>query len=258
MATTAFNKVTHEWLVSETSLPTLTPTENWVLDPTFTDPTRCTEIGPNYWVLVSGTTIRPMTDDEMGLNSVPAYNKVTRQWISTATPGDLTPEEDWVINPVFTDFERCQQLGPKYWVFDPDGVTIRSMTDEEIDVNPECLAETLEAKRTEINDMRTAVFAAGFHDGNQVHWSTSPTDIANINAVCTLVAVGAVTDNQTWRDADNVDHTMSPAELIGLAAQMAVFGRTCYGVSWYHKANIEAMTTCSAIRAYDITSGWPT
>lgn len=63
--------------------------------------------------------------------TIPVYNKITREWRSVENTNSLTPPEDWIINPTFIDFERCQELGPRFWVF--EGSTIRSMTELEID-----------------------------------------------------------------------------------------------------------------------------
>ena len=185
-----------------------------------------------------------------------AINKVTYALVDTDTVDSLTPIGDWVVDPQFDDPTRAFEVGPLYWVI--TGNNVHVMTDLEIDVDAKALAQAIDEKRIRINDIRTNTFYHGFLDSNGIRWGCSPSDIANINAVCTLVAVGVVTGNQVWRDADNVDHTLTPTELIGLAAQMAVFGKTCYGVSWYHKSNIETMTKVSDVVNYDITTGWPT
>ncbi len=184
-----------------------------------------------------------------------AINKITYALVDTDTVDVLAPVGDWIVDPQFDDPTQAFEVGPHYWVI--TGNNVHVMTDLEIDADARTVARVVAEKRTRINDIRTNTFEHGFFDSNGVRWGSSPSDIANINAVCTLVAVGVVTDNQTWRDADNVDHTLTPAELVGLAAQMAIFGKTCYGVSWYHKSNVEALTTVSAVAAYDITTGWP-
>lgn len=185
-----------------------------------------------------------------------AINKNTYALVDVGLVDNLTPLSDWIVDPVFDDPIRAYEVGPQYWAITGNSVHVK--TDLEIDTDPAAVADAILAKREDINQKRVDVFAGGFLDGNGVRWSSSATDIANINAVCTLIAVGAVTGDQIWRDADNVDHTLTPTELIGLAAMMAVFGKTCYGVSWYHKSNVEVLTKVSDIANYDITTGWPT
>jgi hypothetical protein len=48
----------------------------------------------------------------------------------------------------------------------------------------------------------------------------------------------------------------TPSDLVALAAQLGVFVQTMYGVSWYHKANVDACTTIPALLAYNINAGW--
>lgn len=185
-----------------------------------------------------------------------AINKKTYALVDTNTVGELTPSEDWLIDPQFDDPTRAFEVGPRYWII--TGNNIHVMTAEEIDTDADTVDEARLVKRTQVNELREKTFYSGFLDANGVRWSSTPTDIANINAVCTLIAVGAVTGNQTWRDFNNVDHSLTPTELITLAATMAVFGKTCYGVAWYHKNNIDQMTRASDINNYDFATGWPT
>ena len=108
-----------------------------------------------------------------------------------------------------------------------------------------------------INDYRSVKIAAGYTDSNTITWSTTPTDIQNINAICTLIALGVVTTDQTWRDANNVNHTMTTADLVALAGGLSTFVAANYSTSWTHKANIDALTTEADILAYDYTTSWP-
>ena len=108
-----------------------------------------------------------------------------------------------------------------------------------------------------VNTYREEKISAGYTDPNTVTWSTTPTDIQNINAICTLIALSVVTTDQTWRDANNVNHTMTTTELVTLAGQLGAFVSANYTTSWTHKANIDALTTEADIMAYDYTTGWP-
>ena len=185
-----------------------------------------------------------------------AINKNNFAIVDVGLVDTLEPIGEWIIDPQFDDQIRAFEVGPRFWVI--SGNTVHVMTDEEIDSNPATVNEIRLAKRAEINVLREQTFYSGFLDSEGNRWSSTPVDIANINAVCTLVAVGAVTENQTWRDYNNNDHSLSPQGLIMLAAQMAVFGKTCYATAWSHKGNIDALTKVSDISDYDITTGWPT
>lgn len=85
---------------------------------------------------------------------------------------------------------------------------------------------------------------------------------SNISGACTLslVLLGQQQDfpeGFTWRDSDNEDVPMRAADVISLAVTTGTFVTTCYGVSWYHKSNISAMTDIATLQDYDLTVGWP-
>lgn len=258
------------------------------------------------------------------------YNKVTREWASDAI-STFQPASDWILDPVFDDPTRANELGPDYWTY-PGGSTIHVMTDAEIDVDPTFLANAQTAQRSAVNDYRSAILYSGYtqtftpavtgvtsgaggsfvvagdqtpvfiagmtftvagstgndgtytvvsctYDGSTAStivvsgtipdttadgtititnkWNSAPVDIQNLSAVVTLITAGAITGNVTWHDYDNFDHEMPPTSMIALGAGLAVFGQTCYAVSWTHKANINALTTVTDVNNYDYTTGWP-
>lgn len=107
-----------------------------------------------------------------------------------------------------------------------------------------------------VNELRNDILVSGYNDGTNT-WGTSPTDVVNLNGVCTLIALGLVTSTQTWRDLNNIDHVMTPTQLVTLAGGMALFIKTCYSVSWTHKAAIAAFDNILDLQDYDVTTGWP-
>jgi hypothetical protein len=108
-----------------------------------------------------------------------------------------------------------------------------------------------------VNEVRTEQIEKGYRDSQGYLWSTSPTDISNITGVCTLIALGVVTNNQTWRDAENTNHELTPTQLVQLAGGLAIFVKTCYAVSWEHKLQIESIDIIDDLLNYDIMTGWP-
>jgi hypothetical protein len=184
-----------------------------------------------------------------------AFNKVTLAWLDDIGIMTLTPPEQWVINPIFDDPIRAFEVGPTSWVI--SGNNIHVLTQEELDVEPVKLQEAKESKRAEINELRNFKISSGYTDSNNITWGNSASDIQNLNAVCTLIALGVVTGSQTWRDSNNINHDLTPTELVTLAASIAVFVKMCYLTSWAHKENIDALTTVSAVLAYNYTINWP-
>jgi hypothetical protein len=186
------------------------------------------------------------------------FNKRTWVWQETDTPEELLPSIEWIIDPVYSDEALCLEVGPNNWYYDVDGHTIRPMTELEMDTDEDKVLLAQFIKLSELSILRTATFNGGFTDSNNIRWGSTPSDVANINAVCTLISLGVVTENQTWRDHDNVGHELTLPALIGVAAEMAVFGKMCYMNSWILKTQIESLSLVSEIDQFDITVGWPT
>jgi hypothetical protein len=108
-----------------------------------------------------------------------------------------------------------------------------------------------------VNELRNEKLNGGFTDTNTgITWDTDQNAIQNLSGACALIACGAITADLTWRDHTNVNHTLSPTDLVTLSGGIAVFTQTCYGVSWFHKSNILAMTDIPTLLSYDITAGW--
>ena len=118
------------------------------------------------------------------------------------------------------------------------------------------LANLKEWNKNLVNAMRDQKLINGFTDPYGTTWGTTPADITNLSGVCVLIACGAVTSNQIWRDLNNVDHVMTPPQLIQLAGALAMSVRQNYVNSWTHKANIDALQTIADVHIYDITTGW--
>jgi hypothetical protein len=119
------------------------------------------------------------------------------------------------------------------------------------------LLELKAIKKDEVNSIRTQKLNSGYLDTNGIRWDSDSTAIVNLSGVCTLIALGVVTENQTWRDQNNIDHIMTPTDLVTLAGGLAYHVKLCYITSWTHKANIDAFDNITDLSNYDITTGWP-
>jgi hypothetical protein len=110
-----------------------------------------------------------------------------------------------------------------------------------------------------VNIVRTEKMNKGYIDQNGIVWASTPTDIANLNGVLTLIALGVVSSSQTWRDYNNINHEMTPTQLIMLAGGLALFIKQCYVTSWTHKYYIDVFqdTQVQDLLDYDIMTGWP-
>ena len=119
------------------------------------------------------------------------------------------------------------------------------------------LDQVIELRTDEINNYRDIVLDGGFtwngnlYDSDLLSRSNLTAALTGVNAGITLPS------NFTWRTHDNQNIAMNNTDLVTFALSMLQWAETVYGVSWYHKANLQASTTVSAAATYDITVGWP-
>lgn len=71
-----------------------------------------------------------------------------------------------------------------------------------------------------------------------------------------LTSMGS-TETISFRDSEDVTHTLSPSEAITMGLAVSAFISGHYATAWGHK---DAMKTLSgqALSDYDITTGWLT
>lgn len=86
-------------------------------------------------------------------------------------------------------------------------------------------------------------------------------DRVNINAVATagtaLVAAGS-TDTVSFRDAEDVTHTLTGAEAVQFGLAVMQWVSAHYAAAWAHKDAIKALQAAGEdIAGYDLSQGWP-
>lgn len=184
-----------------------------------------------------------------------AVNKISRVWISTETPETL--DSDWVVDPIFDDYARAMTLGPKYWVF--SGQNVHVLTDQEIDADATLLAEAKSVIKKSINAWRTEWMNDYFtYDAKQ--WDSNDEAVTNITGT---LLIGLVNGNALpvgfeFRDHNNTNHVVDFMYMVYMAIALMTFKKLTYTACWQHKAAVDALTTVSAVKAYDYQSTlWP-
>lgn len=186
--------------------------------------------------------------------SHPAYNKVTRNWLSFEDV-DLPLNSDWVVDPTFIDQERCMKFGADYWLYNVNEISC--MTDEQIDIDPTFLAAAKAGKKEEVSNLREGKFDHFAWNGHR--WNADDKSKTNVTGavVIAMMNSGNLPPDFTWRCYDNMNHEMTGTDMMTLGASMGTYGTQVYAASWVHKTNIDALTSITAVNAYDITTGWP-
>jgi hypothetical protein len=90
-----------------------------------------------------------------------------------------------------------------------------------------------------------------------IEWDADDLSQRNVSAWMASIAAGvAIPPGFTWRAADNTNHPADAAFVNGLGAEITLRGTVLYQTSWGKKAEVEALTTVQAVKAYDVTVGW--
>lgn len=115
-----------------------------------------------------------------------------------------------------------------------------------------------------IGKKRVTVEASGFShtfsDGSGTVQTRDQIDIRNINGMVT-VAMIANSQGETraifsFRDMENVTHSMTPTEVINLGIATNTFIGNTYIKSWSKKSEVDALTTIESVRSYSVETGW--
>ncbi len=127
-------------------------------------------------------------------------------------------------------------------------------------------AQQLRARLAAIDAERDARIARGkphtFPDGTTgTVQLRHERDSVNINAVATagtaLVAAGS-TDTVSFRDAEDVTHTLAGTEAVQFGLAVMQWVSAHYAAAWTHKDAIKALQAAGEdITGYDLSQGWP-
>lgn len=115
-----------------------------------------------------------------------------------------------------------------------------------------------EDKIAEINKFRDELAFNYFpYDGKR--WDCDDTARLNITGVNVLVMIngGTLPPDMLWRDYDNQDWPVTGSYMVNMGLSMFNFISTVYQVGWYHKSQVQALTTPDEAMMYDFSGGWP-
>ena len=118
------------------------------------------------------------------------------------------------------------------------------------------LAEEKEKKSVAINveRERRGVLPITFQG---IEWDADNIAQRNISAWMAAIAAGVtIPTGFVWRATDNTNHAADADFVNGLGAAITLRGTLLYQTSWGKKAEVAALTTVDAVKAYDVTAGW--
>lgn len=186
------------------------------------------------------------------------FNKVTKEWNSTDDTEGLS--SDWIIDPTYDDFSRCQLLGPKYWVFTSN--VIGTYTDEEINSNS---TFTSEAKVKKLNELEETFNSKMYSEIEYSSHSFSVSekirnDIHTLSGYADKALSGGLEwpTNFEWLDVNLVAVPMTALQMVELSTTIFSFSTKCFQNYWVHKININNLTTVNDVNDYNVSTDWPT
>lgn len=169
-----FNKITHQWISSESD-PTILVNDDWVIDPVFDDREFAMQIGPTYWNFPGDNTISTPTLDAYNiLESFDIICKMTNlisaeRYRRTSTGGYLV-EGYWFNSD---DSSRVQQLTLSMIGNGmPDNILWKTMSGAAASMTPALAAQVVQASI--ISDM--LIFGISQSKIQQMKDSKSPGD----------------------------------------------------------------------------------
>lgn len=176
------------------------------------------------------------------------FNKVKWTWEETDTPENLTPVEDWVINPIYSpDEASCKEVGPANWLY--DGNTISPKTSQDIAADE--LAEIKTEMWRKIQVERDRRKSGGVLVAGNWYHSDDTSRIQQLG----LVMFGAnMPAGIMWKTMSGSFVQMTPTLALQIFSAVATSDVAIFTVAEQHRA---AMIASPDPASYNYLTGWP-
>lgn len=175
------------------------------------------------------------------------FNKKTWVWETTDTPENLTPTEDWVIDPIFSDEPACKEVGPANWIY--TGNIISPKTSQDI-----AAAELLVIKTEmwyKIQTERDRRRIGGVQVGGYWFHSDDASRIQQLG----LVMFGAnMPTGIMWKTMTGSFVEMSPTLAQQIFSAVASSDMAIFAKAEEHRV---LMNASQHPESYDYLTGWP-
>lgn len=175
-------------------------------------------------------------------------NRATKEYRTSVNTPDYNNSQ-WIINP---DVSQVQDIPSKFWRIPNQGKTIT--------YNEQSYLENVKYQRTRlVNEFRELVLYEGFiyEDGNV--FDTDNASLRNLMGLSQkAITSGLTTETVQYMTSENILLTISYNEIVQVTLSLSNYVSECYEASWYHKDQINALSTISEVNNYDYTVGaWP-
>lgn len=176
------------------------------------------------------------------------FNKKTWVWETTDTPENLTPTEDWIIDPIYSpNEEACKAVGPNYWTYSEN--VISPKTHEEIAAQELAAIKADMWKKIQIERDRRK--SNGVKVGENWYHSDDTSRIQQIG----LVMFGEnMPTGIMWKTLSGSFVQMTPTLALQIFSAVAASDMAIFAKAEYHKAQMMASSNPAS---YDYLTDWP-
>ena len=117
------------------------------------------------------------------------------------------------------------------------------------------LENAIKAKLEEITKYDVSSAVNGFYYQGNEYWLDKDTRVGLMNSTTILKEAGE-TSTSLW--LGNLHIVLPVDDVIDKLSQLEVYALECYNVTAQHKVAVSGLQTIEEVKAYDITSGYPT
>ena len=117
------------------------------------------------------------------------------------------------------------------------------------------LENAIKAKLEEITKYDISSAVNGFYYQGSEYWLDKDTRVGLMNSTTILKEAGE-TNTSLW--LGNLHIILPVDDVIDKLSQLEVYALECYNVTAQHKVAVSGLQTIEEVKAYDITSGYPT
>ncbi len=175
------------------------------------------------------------------------FNKVTWVWQEVADPNTLTPTTDWIVDPVYSDYNACIAVGPAHWIY--SGNTISP--DTAVNISNADLIDAKNDMWEKIKNERDRRKAGGVQVGTDWFHSDDNSRIQQLG----LVMFGTnMPSNIMWKTMTGTFVQMTPTLASQIFSAVASSDMTIFAVAEQHRTNMEASSDPTS---YNYLTGWP-
>ena len=117
------------------------------------------------------------------------------------------------------------------------------------------LENAIKAKLEEITKYDVSSAVNGFYYQGNEYWLDKDTRVGLMNSTTILKEAGEI-NTSLW--LGNLHVILPVNDVIDKLSQLEVYALECYNVTAQHKVAVSGLQTIEEVKAYDITSGYPT